>query len=264
MVTRRTGAQHGLGLVRLGVAGALVCAALACNALLDNEPRVVAPSSGQGGEASTEEPRNGGNAGEDAAGASGESAAGKGEAGASATSDGGAAGDAGSRSEGGKSGSAPDACELPTAECAYGEMEDAGSVPCGRCGSQPAVRLCTETCDWGDPVPNGDCTGEGCSPGDTEAQTVSCACGGTKQQIKTCNDTCGWGAWMDTTACDLTCCAAVVYCNTQESMVASEFPGRGTWCRQKSCSQAEADADCLASAESVCGGIAPTLFMEYL
>ena len=69
---------------------------------------------------------------------------------------------------------------------------------------------------------------------------------------------------MDSTACDLTCCAAVVYCNTQESMAASEFPGRGTWCRQKACSQAEAYADCLASAESICGGIAPNLFMEYL
>jgi hypothetical protein len=266
MVTRRTEVPHWLGLVRLGVASALVCAALACNALLDNEPRVLAPSGGQGGEGGTEEPRNGGNAGEGAAGAgaSGESSTGKGGTGASATSDGGAAGDAGSRSEGGESGSAPDACELPTAECSYGEMEDADSVPCGHCGSQPAIRLCTETCVWGEPDPNGDCTGEGCSPGDTEAQTVNCACGGTKQQIKTCSDMCGWGAWMDTTACDLTCCTTVVYCNTQESMVASEFPGRGTWCRQTACSQAEADADCLASADRACGGIAPNLFMEYL
>ena len=266
MVTRRTGAPHWLGLVRLGVASALVGTALACNALLDNEPRVLGPSSGQGGEAGTEEPRNGGNAGEDAAGAgaSGEGTTGQGGAGGSATRDGGVAGEAGSRSEGGESGRAPDACELSTAECSYGDMEDAGSVPCGHCGAQPAIRPCTETCVWGDPVPNGACTGEGCAPGDTETQAVSCACGGTKQQIKTCSDTCGWGAWMDTTACDLDCCATVVYCNTQESMAASEFPGRGTWCRQKACSEAEAYADCLASADSVCGGIAPNLFMEYL
>lgn len=219
MVTRRPAGPHWPGLVRLVVASALVGTALACNALLDNEPRVFSPSSGQGGEAGAEEPRNGGTAGEDAAGAGGESAAGKGGAGESATSDGGAAGDAGSPSEGGESGSTPAPCELTTAK--------------------------------------------GCSPGGTEAQAVACACGGTKQQIRTCSDTCSWGAWMDTTACDLTCCTTVVYCNTQESMVASEFPGRGTWCRQMACSRAEADTDCLASAESVCGGIAPNLYMEY-
>jgi hypothetical protein len=265
MVTRRHGGLHSLGLVRLGVASSLIGSALACNALLDNDPRVVAPSSAEGGEAGTEGPRNGGSAGEDAAGkgASGESTSGG--AGGGETSHGGAAGNAGNRSQGGESGSTPDPCELPTAECSAGEMGDAGSVPCGHCGSQPTIRLCTETCVWGDPVPNGDCTGEGCSPGDTQAQTVNCACGGTKQQTKTCSDVCGWGAWVDTTACDVSCCTTIVYCNTQESMVASEFPGRGTWCREmtSACSEAEVYADCLAAADSVCGGIAPSLWMEY-
>jgi hypothetical protein len=64
----------------------------------------------------------------------------------------------------------------------------------------------------------------------------------------------------------VSCCTTVVYCDTQESTVASEFPGRGTWCRQmtSACSAAEAYADCLAAADTVCGGIAPSLWMEYL
>jgi hypothetical protein len=270
MVTRQRALPHQAGPVRLGVASALVVSAFACNALLGNQPRELAPSPSPGGASGEGSSSGAGGAGpggrENATagnGADGDSA-GQGPAGESATGHG-AAGEAGDRGEAGPGGHAADPCELATAECSNGDVDDAGSAPCGHCGTEPMIRLCRDTCSWGDPVPNGVCTGEGCAPTDTGTQTVNCPCGGTKQQIQTCSDTCTWGPWMDTTTCDVSCCTKVVYCDTQLSSVASTFPGRGTWCRQETtaCSETEAYADCLAAADTVCGGVAPSLYMEY-
>lgn len=295
MVTRQRALPHRPGPVRLGVASAVVVSAFACNALLGNEPRELAPShsaggaSGEGsssrasgagpggpenataGEGGTSARPGGGHAGENATtgeGAAGNGAGGdsvgQGAAGESATGHG-AAGEAGDRGDAGTGGRAPDPCELATVECSNGDVDDAGSAPCGHCGTEPMIRLCRDTCSWGDPVPNGACTGEGCAPKDTGTQTVNCPCGGTKKQIQTCSDACTWGPWMDTTTCDVSCCTTVVYCDTQSSSVGSMYPGRGTWCRQETtaCSATEAYADCLAAADSVCGGVEPSLFMEY-
>lgn len=286
MVTRRRSFPRGLGRVRLGIASALVASAFACNALLGNEPRELAPSHSAGGgsgksssgkaggaapggrenamagEAGATARPAGGRPGE--SGAGGEGGIAQGTAGESA-GHGGAAGEAGNAGEAGTGGRAPDPCELTTAECSNGDVEDAGSLPCGHCGSQPLIRRCGDTCTWGEPVASGACAGEGCAPNDTGTQTVNCPCGGTKNQTRTCTDGCTWGAWTDTTSCDVGCCTSVVYCNTQESSVASEYPGRGTWCRQDTtaCSDTEAYADCLASADFKCGAVTPSLFMEY-
>lgn len=286
MVTRERAFQHERSMVRLGIASALVASAFSCNALLGNEPRELAPShtaggpsgagsssraggagpgggeSGAAGQAGAARP-GGGRSGE--SGAGGEGAVDHGMAGASATSHGGAAGEAGDGADVGTGGRAPDPCELATAECSNGEVDDAGSVACGHCGTQAMVRTCLDTCSWGDPVPNGACTGEGCAPNDTASRAVNCPCGGTKQQSQTCTDACTWGPWVDTTSCDLGCCTSVVYCDTQESQYAAEFPGRGTWCRQDTaaCSDTEAYADCLAAVDYKCGDITPNLYMEY-
>jgi hypothetical protein len=270
---------------------------LACNGLLDNDPRDLGsnpPNGGEGGSgaASTE----GGNAGSGATstegGAAGSGAAsteggsagsgatsteggaaGSGAASGAASTEGGAAGSGAASTEGGAAGSgatssggaAARPCDLPARACSAG-MPETKTEACGNCGTRTLSRTCSASCEWGE-WSIGECGGQGCQPGTKQPGSVNCSCGGTKTQSRTCSAACAWGPWTDTSSCDVECCSEVVFCNSKENAAASQsYPGRGTWCREKTpaCSPEQALSDCMADVGEYCpAGIVQQFHMEY-
>jgi hypothetical protein len=255
-----------LGIVSIALGGS---ALFACNALLDNDPRHLAPvpaeagksgaaGAGKGGDATGgNAPGDGGDngAGVPAGGTGGDGAgqAGEGGAGTAGTAGSGVAGTAG------VAGSGP-SC---VGECVPGTtMMDV--KPCGDCGTQSRLGTCSDECQWqwGE---FGVCmsTAE-CHPTAVNTRSAACPCGGTKGQSQTCGSDCRWGAWADTSACDLDCCTSVVYCDTPNL---SGIPAnRGTWCRQETaaCTHAEVDADCPASVAAIDCVMHQEVYIEYL
>jgi hypothetical protein len=150
----------------------------------------------------------------------------------------------GAEGEGGAaSTNTPDACQ-----CSPGDTSSA-QVDCqGACGAGKATQAlqCGTDCTWVNSGPPGACSSTGeCVPGGPpEQRTVNCSCpGATKTQEATCTSSCTWDThWVDTSSCNVDCCAKVLYCDTPTSVA----PNRGTWCRKttSACSDAEAWADC--------------------
>ncbi|HEX6241442.1 MAG TPA: hypothetical protein VFZ61_11130 [Polyangiales bacterium] len=142
-----------------------------------------------------------------------------------------------------------------------------GMEPCGLCksGKRQRSRTCAvDGCSWGAWSAWSGCEGEHveCDPNaPAPTQSVPCTTCGARTQARTCAPaTCTWEPWKDVSACSwCDACSEVVYCDTP-----SNIANRGTWCRQKACSQPQALANCMEDAQSVCGGITQPFFMEYL
>jgi hypothetical protein len=142
-----------------------------------------------------------------------------------------------------------------------------GMEACGLCksGKRQRSRTCAaDGCSWGAWSAWSGCEGERvqCDPNAAaQTQSVACTTCGTRTQSRTCSPTtCTWQPWTDVSACSwCDACSEVVYCDTP-----SDIANRGTWCRQKACSQPQALANCMEDARSVCGGIKQPFFMEYL
>lgn len=157
----------------------------------------------------------------------------------------------------------PGACQVSVA-CTPGEP-GTQTVPCGACmtGKVTQKRTCTDACTWGPWDAGGECTGvtAACVPGNKEPRTVSCPCSGTKTQNRTCSSACTWGAWSDTSTCNLECCTQLVYCDTPDDVATS----RGTWCRRADpdCTNAEVDSYCKARVAEKCGSFTQPALTEY-
>ena len=236
----------------------------ACNALLNNDPRLLARDDGEGGEAGRRDGGNGqGKAGSAEGGAVNDGGARPGDGGAGTPS--GAPGIGGEAGGAAQPGGGQASCGTDAAPCQPDQVA-MQTDPCGACmtGTRVRTRSCSSSCTWEAWGAWGECTGvtATCTPEGSESRTVACPCSGTKTQKRICSSACSWGGWSDTSACDLGCCSQVVYCDTPNDISPAS---RGTWCRGKDadCSNAEVDSDCMADIEEVCGSVVPQLYIEY-
>lgn len=264
---------------RLRVASSFIIVALvACNGLLENDPRGLGATGFAGGRtgigsggrvhaATGGAPAStfGGTAGELATAGVG---ADGGSAGDSSGARGGAVGTGGSTVAGaaGVGGTGGAACEAH--ECVPGETRSE-LLKCGDCmlGTQTHAAVCGDDCIWKWSEPSACVNTQAeCQPNATQPGSASCPCGGTKSQTRQCSSECKWGGWSDTSACNLECCTKVVYCDTPDNLGGGIPASRGTWCRQetKACSHAEVDVDCKTALSQLGCSLHPELFTEYL
>jgi hypothetical protein len=271
------------GIFSIVFGGSLV---LACNGLLDNDPRHLAPlpvdagtsgAAGRGGSAGAAGKAPQGESGESGAGlpAGGSGGAGAGQAGeagegarSGAAGAPGASGEAGEGGEGGgtQGGNAGEAAAGPgcVGECVPGTTT-MDVQPCGDCGTQTRSGTCSDACVWEWGEFDACMSTAECHPTAEATRTASCACGGSKGQKQVCGSDCRWGAWTDTSSCDLDCCTSVVYCDTPNNL--GGIPAsRGTWCKQETaaCTRAEVDADCPSSVANIPCKMHAELYIEYL
>ncbi len=245
---------------------AFVSVGFACNGLLGNDPRELAPnqsdaaSGGEKTDAGAAGARDGGAAGEARGGESGKGDSGSGRAGAGA-------GLPGSAGEAGSVGSAGEAGACAVVECTPGTTQS-DPEPCGDCmlGMHERTAVCSSGCRWEWSDWSTCVEAAACHPGTTRPSTANCPCGGTKSQSASCGTDCTWGAPTDTSSCaDLDCCTSVKFCDTPDDL-AGIPASRGTWCVQETaaCTHAEVDTDCASSVAQISCALEADVYIQYL
>jgi hypothetical protein len=247
---------------------AFVSVAFACNGLLGNDPRELAPN--QSDVAGAGEQTNAGAAGARDGGAAGEASggeSGQGDSDSGKSGTGGGAGLAGGAGEAGSAGNGGEAGACAAAECTPGTTRS-DAEPCGDCmlGMHERTAVCSTGCRWEWSDWTTCVEAAACHPGATRPSTASCPCGGTKTQSESCGTNCAWGAPTDTSSCaDLDCCTSVKFCDTPDDL-AGIPASRGTWCVQETaaCTHEEVATDCASSVAQISCTLKADVYIEYL